>query len=82
MTIIKAVVGDQLKEFDNDATTEDVWNFLHLHITASDDDKGVVLMDDGGNTIGEIWHQSQFFALCGTPAIMRSYFHLVGFDQE
>jgi len=82
MAIIRASIGDQLKEFDDGSTLDEVWEFVHSHIANSDDDKGIVQMDDGGGTIGEIWHRSQFFALWGTPAIMRSYLQLIGFDQE
>ena len=81
MTIIRATVGDQLKEFDDNSTIDDVWKFLDSHLSNADVEKGIVLMDDSGNTIGQIWEQSQYYAFWETPSAMQSYFQLIGFDQ-
>lgn len=82
MSIIRAAVGSDLEEFDEHSTLEDVWAFINLHMDGAEDDKAIVLMDDSGETIGQIWHSSQYYALWGTPSKMRAYFNLIGFDQD
>jgi hypothetical protein len=82
MAIIKAAVGDNLQEFGEAAGLADVWAFINLHMATSETERAIVLMDDSGATIGEIWDRSQYFAHWETPAKMREYFYMVCFNQD
>lgn len=82
MSIITAAVGDNVQEFDGEADLIEVWEFVNKHLCSAEIERAVVLRDDGGATIGELWDSSLFFAHCETPAKMRAYFNLVGFDQD
>lgn len=81
MAIIQAAVGDNLKEFGDDAGLEAVWEFIHLHMANSDVERAIVLRDDSGETIGELWDSSRYFAHWENPQKMRAYLDLIGFDQ-
>lgn len=54
MAIIRAAVGDNLREFGEDFGLPDVWAFIDLHMASSEAERPIVLMEDGGATIGEI----------------------------
>jgi hypothetical protein len=82
MTIIRAAVGGDLQEFGEGADRADVWTFVNMHTASSEVAKGIVLMDDSGATIGEIWDGSQYFAHWETPEKMRAYFYMICFDQN
>jgi hypothetical protein len=82
MAIIKAAVGDKLKEFDQSSSLADVWEFVNQHMANSQCEQGIVLMDDSGATIGEIWDRSQYFAHWETAEKMRAYLFMVCFDQD
>lgn len=81
MTIIRAAIGDIFKEFSDNTSIEEVWEFVDSHMAKAVNEKGIVLMDDGGATIGEIWDSSMYFAHWETPSKMLAYFVLSGFDQ-
>jgi hypothetical protein len=81
MAIIQAAVGDNLQEFEEGSDLEDVWTFLNLHLAAADVERPIVLRDDSGATIGEIWDSSLFYAHWETPAKMRAYLDMAGFDR-
>lgn len=81
MSIITVTVAAELKEFDGQSTLADVWDFVSKAMeNHHDNEVGVVFRDDGGDTLGDIWDQSMFEALCESPDTMRGYFNLVGFD--
>jgi len=82
MAIIRAAVGDILQEFTDDADLDDVWHFIDKHMASSDVERAIVLMDDGGATIGEIWDSSLYYAHWETPKKMRAYLDLASFDQD
>lgn len=82
MAIIRAAVGDNLKEFSEDATFAEVWAFVNTHMQSAETERAIVLIDDGGATIGEIWDSSLYFAQWETPHKMRAYLDLLGFDQD
>lgn len=82
MAIIRAAVGDNLKEFSEAADLAEVWAFVNEHLASADNERAVVLMDDSGATIGELWESSLYFAHWETPAKMRAYFNLRAFDQD
>lgn len=82
MAIIRAAVGDNLRDFDDVSDLSEVWAFVNEHLAFADSEKAVVLMDDGGATIGELWDSSLYFAHWETPEKMRAYFDLIGFDQD
>lgn len=81
MAIIQAAVGDNLKEFGDDAGLEAVWEFIHRHMQNADVERAIVLRDDSGATIGELWDSSLYFAHWENPQKMRAYLDLIGFDQ-
>ena len=41
----------------------------------------IVLRDDSGATIGELWDSSLYHAHWETPGKMRAYLDLIGFDR-
>jgi hypothetical protein len=82
MAIIRAAVGDNLREFGDDSGLEEVWAFIDMHMATSQAERPIVLMEDGGATIGEIWESSLYLAQWGAPEKLRAYLDLVGFDQE
>jgi hypothetical protein len=82
MAIIRAAVGDNLKEFGETSDLAEVWAFVNEHLASADAERAVVLMDNGGATIGELWDSSLYFAHWESPTKMRAYFDLVGFDQD
>jgi len=82
MAIIRAAVGDNLKEFGEKEGFADVWAFVNLHMASATTDRAIVLMDDGGTTIGELWDSSLYFAHWETPSKMAAYFQLIDFDQD
>jgi hypothetical protein len=82
MAIIRATVGDKLKEFGETSDLVDVWEFVNQIMAASECENGIVLMDDSGATLGEIWDKSQYFAHWETVDKMRTYLYMVCFDQD
>ena len=82
MAIIRAAVGDKLKAFDESADLTEVWAFVDEQMKTSDEERGIVLMDTGGETLAQIWDRSLYFAHWETPAKMRAYLDLAGFDSE
>lgn len=82
MSIIQAAVGDHMREFDEHSDLSEVWAFVNQHMANAAVDRAIVLRDEGGATIGEIWDCTNYFAHWETPAKMRAYFDLVGFDQN
>lgn len=82
MAIVRAAVGDNLKEFGEAANLSEVWEFVAEHLGSATTERAVVLMDDSGATIGELWDSSLYFAHWESPAKMRAYFDLNGFDQD
>jgi hypothetical protein len=82
MAIIRVAIGDILEEFKKDGELDNVWSFIHKHMAASDVERAIVLMDDQGATIGEIWDRSLYFAHWETPSKMRAYLDLAGFDRN
>ena len=82
MAIIRAAVGDNLKEFSQAASLAEVWAFVAEHLSSATTERAVVLMDDSGATIGELWDSSLYFAHWDSPAKMRAYFDLNSFDQD
>ncbi|WP_371765592.1 hypothetical protein [Massilia sp.] len=82
MAIIRAAVGDALQEFSEGAGFDEVWRFIDKHMASSDVERAIVLMDQGGATIEEIWDSSLYFAHWETPSKMRAYLDLAGFDQD
>ena len=80
MPIIKAAIGSVLKEFGTGATLSEIWNFLNDHFSVIGEERSIVLMDDSGATVGEIWDSSLYFAHCESPAKMRAYFSLLSFE--
>jgi len=81
MAIIRAAVGDNLRNFSESTDLVEVWAFINEHLESTDTERAIVLVDDGGATIGELWDSSLFLAHWDSPAKMRAYFDLVGFDQ-
>lgn len=81
MAIIRAEVGDYLKEFSEVANLSEVLAFVAEHLGSATTERAVVLMGDSGATIGELWNSSLYFAHWKSPAKMRAYFDLNGFDQ-
>ena len=63
MTIIRAAIGGELKEFSETANLEDVWRFIDSRMSESNTEVGIVLMDDSGATIGEIWDSSIYMPI-------------------
>ena len=82
MAIIRAAVGDNLKDFDEASNLEDVWAFIKSQMASSDEERAIVLMADSGTTLGQIWDSSLYYAHWETPNKMRAYFDLAGFDQD
>jgi hypothetical protein len=82
MPIIQAAVGDNVKEFDEACDLTDVWAFINQHMANAGFERAIVLRDDSGATIGELWDSANYFAHWETPDKMRAYFNLVGFDQN
>lgn len=82
MAIIRAAIGGELKEFPETVNFEDVWRFIDNRMSKSDVEVGIVLMDDSGATIGEIWESSIYYAHWETPSKMRAYFDLINFDMD
>lgn len=82
MSIIAAAVGDNLKEFDDGADIAEVWAFVNQHLSLADVERAVVLRDESGATLGELWDSSSYFAHWETPAKMQAYLSLIGFDQD
>lgn len=82
MAIIRAAVGDNLKEFSEDANFDEVWAFVNIHMRSAEAERAIVLVDDGGATIGEIWDSSLYFAHWETSHKMRAYLGLLGFGQD
>ena len=82
MAIIRAAVGDNLKEFNEATSLSEVWAFVNEHLALANSERAIVLMDDSGATIGQLWDSSLYFAHWETPAKMRAYFDLSGFDQD
>jgi hypothetical protein len=81
MAIIRAAVGDNLRDFGEATELADVWAFINEHLALADTERAVVLMDDSGETLGQLWDSSLYFAHWGSPAKMRAYFDLAGFDH-
>jgi hypothetical protein len=81
VTIIQAAVGDNVQEFDAATDLTTVWAFINQHMAKAEVDRAIVLRDDSGACIGELWDSASYFAHWETPAKMRAYFNLVGFDQ-
>lgn len=82
MAIIQAAIGDHIREFDEGTSLDEVWAFVNLHMTNANTPKGIVLMDDSGDTIGCIWDSSLYYAHWETPFRMRAYFELASFDRS
>ncbi|WP_194727137.1 hypothetical protein [Noviherbaspirillum malthae] len=80
MSIIKAAVGDTVREFGENMPLTEVWQFINTLMTEAPDEKAIVLMDDGGATLGQIWDGSLYQAFWESPAKMRAYLNLAGFD--
>lgn len=81
MTIIQAAVGDNLQDFDEDSDLAKVWAFVNQHMANAETQRAIVLMDDGGETIGELWDSSLYHAHWANPQKMRAYLDLIGFDR-
>jgi len=81
MSIIRAAVGDNIKDFSEACDLAEVWAFINVHLASAEIERAVVLMDDSGETIGAIWDQSLYFAHWETPAKMRAYLDFAGFDN-
>lgn len=79
MTIIRAAVGNSVRDFEEGSRLEDVWSFIDGHMAVADDERAIVLMDGDGSTLGFIWEKSLYFALFSTPEKMRSYLELCNF---
>ena len=82
MGIIRAAVGDNIEEFDEDATLEEVWAFINTFMDDSNFERAIVLMDDEGQTHGVIWDSSLFYAHWETVHKMRAYLALIGFGLD
>lgn len=82
MAIIQAAVGDNLKDFDERSSLDEVWAFVDRHMAMTNVQRPIVLLDDGGATIGELWDASLYQAHWETPGKMRAYLDLIGFDQS
>ena len=74
------VVGDNVRVFCEDADLADVWAFINHHMTGASAMRPIVLRDDSGATIGELWDCSLYCAHWESPEKMRSYLDLAGFD--
>jgi len=81
MAIIRAAVGDNLKAFDGRRELREVWEFVDQHMAETDLERAIILMDEGGATLGEIWDRSQYLAHWETVGKMKAYLELAGFDQ-
>jgi len=81
MTIIQAAVGDNLQEFGEDSDLAEVWTFVNQHMATAATHRPIVLMDDSGATIGELWDSSLYHAHWESPQKMRVYLDLIGFDR-
>lgn len=79
MAIIQAAVGDNVRVFCEDADLADVWAFINHHMTGASAMRPIVLRDDSGATIGELWDCSLYCAHWESPEKMRSYLDLAGF---
>lgn len=62
MTTVRAAVGDNLKKFEKSTDLTDVWAFVDLHLANAGSERAVVLMDDSGATIGELWDSALYLA--------------------
>lgn len=82
MPIIQVAVGDNVQDFDGASDLAEVWAFVNQHMANADVERAIVLRDDSGATIGELWDSANYFAHWETPAKMRAYLNLVGFDQN
>lgn len=80
MSIIKTAVGDTIREFTENAPLHEVWQFIDTLMKDAADEKAIVLMDDSGATLGQLWDQSLYIAFWESPAKMRAYLTLAGFD--
>lgn len=81
MAIIQAAVGDNLQDFDEGSDLAEVWAFVDRHMSTADVQRPIVLRDDSGATIGELWDSSLYHAHWETPGKMRAYLDLIGFDR-
>lgn len=81
MAIIQAAVGDNVREFDETSDLAEVWAFVDRHMAIADVLRAIVLRDDSGATIGELWDSSLYYAHWETPSKMRAYLDLIGFDR-
>jgi hypothetical protein len=81
MAIIQAAVGDNLQDFDEGSDLAEVWAFVNRHMATADVQRPIVLRDDSGATIGELWDSSLYHAHWETPEKMRAYLDLIGFDR-
>jgi hypothetical protein len=80
MSIIQAAVGDNVRDFGEDAELSDVWAFINQHMAGASAMRPIVLRDDSGATIGELWDSSLYSAHWENPEKMRAYLDLAGFD--
>lgn len=80
MSIIQAAVGDNLREFGENADLVEVWEFVNTHMASASAMRPIVLRDDSGATIGELWDSSLYCAHWESPEKMRAYLDLAGFD--
>jgi hypothetical protein len=81
MAIVRAAVGDTLKDFDGRNGLSEVWEFVEGHMTTTDLERAIVLMDEGGATLGQSWDRSLYLAHWETVDKMQAYLDLAGFDQ-
>ncbi len=82
MGISRACVGDVSKEFGGDSSLVEVWEFVNSLMATASGERAIVLVDDMGRTMGEIWDSSLYYAHWETPSKMAAYFCLIGFDQD
>jgi hypothetical protein len=80
-SIVRVAVAEHIKEFPYEVTLKEVWAFINEHLSKADNEKAVVLEDGDNQKVGEIMDSSLYFALWETPAKMKAYFNLIGFDQ-
>lgn len=81
MAIIRAAVGDNLMDFDGRGGLPEVWKFIDRHMSTTNLERPIVLVDEGGATHGELWDRSLYLAHWENVGKMQAYLDLAGFDQ-
>lgn len=78
----RVAIGNETREIPTTNQITTLWEFMNERLANQESEIAIVIEDQYGYRIGEIWESSMFYAKAETPGKLSAYLKLCGVGEQ